>query len=222
MSETNNESSLDFKKFSEDFSKKLDGITSGLTLLGDNVEKKTDALNTKIESIKTKESDDNSSGISDYDKEETEKIERIANKIAESKLGQVKQELNAEKQYEKDCAEWDSKASKDFPHIQIPAIKREVEIELAKMPVIKKSSKGENMYAADAVYNAASRVIARKVATGELSKLPDPEPLDYGDFSPKIKGKEVSQVQMELAARLGISPERAKIIYKDYQPRKRN
>lgn len=127
----NQEPSLDFKRFSEDFSKQLEKISSNITLLGNRVDEKTSVLETKVESLKKGEDNDSGSQFSDYDKEEEVKIEKLATKIADKKVGQLKQEFEATKKYENDCLFWDTKAGQEFPHIKLPEVKKKVEEELA-------------------------------------------------------------------------------------------
>jgi hypothetical protein len=226
MSETaqsNDQSPLDFKKFSEDFSKELTKISSGMIDLGKKVEDKTSALESKVESLKTKgEDDDNGTKFSDYDKEENQKIEQLATKIADKKINQLEQKFEASKKYENDCLAWDKKAGEDYPHIKLPEIRSKVEAELSTMKVIGKDKNGNNLYEPDAVYNASARVIARMSANGQLGKLPEPENLDFGNYNTQIKGKGVNEIQIAISERLGIKPERAKEIYKNFQPRRRN
>jgi len=226
MSETTqqtDQSPLNFQKFSEDFSKELAKISSGMTDLGKKVEDKTTALETKVESLKSKgDEDDSGSKFSDYDKEENQKIEQLATKIADKKITQLEQKFEASKKYENECISWDKKAGEDYPHIRLPEVRTKVEAELATMKVIGKSKDGQNLYEPDAVYNASARVIARMSANGQLGKIPDPESLDFGSYSPQIKGKGVNEVQLAISERLGIKPERAKEIYKNFQPRRRN
>jgi len=218
----NQEPSLDFKRFSEDFSKQLEKISSNITLLGNRVDEKTSVLETKVESLKKGEDNDSGSQFSDYDKEEEVKIEKLATKIADKKVGQLKQEFEATKKYENDCLFWDTKAGQEFPHIKLPEVKKKVEEELAQMKVIGKSRDGKNLYEPDAVYNAAARVISRMSVNGQLKEVPPPDSLEIGGFgNPVIKGKGANEIQLELCARLGITPERAKEIYKDFQPRRR-
>ena len=61
----NQEPSLDFKRFSEDFSKQLEKISSNITLLGNRVDEKTSVLETKVESLKKGEDHDSGSQFSD-------------------------------------------------------------------------------------------------------------------------------------------------------------
>ncbi len=224
MSEAQTDQSpLDFKKFSEDFSKQLADISSGVTNLGKKVEDKTSALENKVESLKNKgDDDDHGSKLSDYDKEENQKIEQLATKIADKKIGQLEQKFEATKKYENECLSWDKKAGEDYPHIRNPEIRSKVEAELKTMKVIGKTRDGQDLYEPDAVYNASARVVARLSASGQLGKLPEPEALDFGNYNPQIKGKGVTEIQIEISQRLGIKPERAKEIYKNFQPRRRN
>lgn len=210
------ETSLDFKRFSEDFSKKLDDITNGFQNLSSKVEDKTSSIENKMEAFQKRErEDDNREQFTDYDLEEKKKIERV-----------VKQEITAHKEdiarqqaYERKCAAWDKKAYEDFPIIKDPVVGKQVQDLIRNtMEPIAKDTEGKLVYAADAVYNAAAIIVAKLGQEGKLSDFPEPETMDIGGYGKRIKGKEVNEIQLDIAQRLGIKPERAREIYKGYVP----
>lgn len=210
------ETSLDFKRFSEDFSKKLDDISNGFNTLSSKVDEKTTSIENKVEAFQKRErEDDNREQLTDYDLEEKKKIERV-----------VKQEISAHKEdiarqqaYERKCATWDKKAYEDFPLIKDPVVAKQVQdLIRTNMEPIGKDVDGNVVYSPDAVYNAAAIIVAKLGQEGKLSDFPEPEQMDIGGYGKRIKGKEVNEIQLDIAQRLGIKPERAREIYKGYVP----
>lgn len=216
MAENQEGTSPDFKRFSEDFSKKLEEITTGIAGLNNKVEEKTSALETKVETIRKKgEEDDNREGLTHYDLEEKKKIENIADR----KIEDFKDEIARKESYQRKCIEWDKKAINDFPTIQNPKIEKQVQDYIrTNMTPIGKDSEGNKLYAADAVYNASAIIVAQLHQSGQLEDYPVAENIGLGGFNNRIKGKDANAVQMQISALLGIRPERAKEIYKDFKP----
>ena len=140
--------------------------------------------------------------------------------FADKKLNDFKANLDKEKAYYKECSEFDNKAFKDFPIIKNnPAIQKQIQDEIKNtMRPIGEDSEGNAMYPTDAVYNAAARIVAKMGLSGTLQDLPEPESMDVGSYPRKIQGRDVNDIQMDIANKLGIKPERAREIYKDFKP----
>ncbi|KAB2838789.1 hypothetical protein F9K50_08700 [bacterium] len=210
----------EFKKFGETFEKKI-------SELSDTVEKTTKALETKVENLAAKKEtqskkEDDDDGFDDDLFGEDKTIEKQLEKKVEEKLGEFKKEQKTQSLYEKECAKWDGKAYEEFP-MKKADFRQEVEKEIAKnMMPIGKDEEGNPLYPPDAVYNAAARVFARKVKAKQLPvDDPEPEEIDGGDPRRRVKGKDITETQLEIARRLGIKEERAREVVKNYAGRKK-
>lgn len=211
---------VDLKKFTDDFSKKLEEISSGLSGLNNKVDQNKEALESKIDSTvkaKKEDEDDYETKYPDYDDEETKKTESLIDK----KIGKFKAEKEAQETYQRECAEYDARAFREFPVIKgNAAIQSKIQEHIKNnIKPIGKGPDGKLMYPADAVYNATSQVVAKMAMSGELDNLPPPEDLDMGSYQdPKIQGREMSDIQASICAKLGIKPDRAREIYKGFKP----
>lgn len=196
------EPAVDLKKFGDEFSESLKKITNNLNEVRED-----------LKEIRTKPEEKKDDHEDEFLFEDKDKIERLLEKKLEERDKKQKQSDDAKNAYEKACQEWDQKAYAELPQIKDPTIEKIVLEELNGMPVLfVDPSTGKKKYAPDAVYNAAHRVKAKN------PKLFDQvlEDLDTGSYQKKIKGVDITDVQLQVAALMGISEDRARDIYKKH------
>lgn len=211
VTDTPPDPSKDIKKLSDDFSASLKNITENLSSLNEKVD-------TQVETLKTvNKKEEKRDYTSELFLDEDQKIEKVVESKLEALRKKDDERGKARRAYDESCAEWDKKAFREIPQLNDPQIEKLVLEEMQSIPILGTDPETKKkLYPADALYNAAYRVRAKNPKLFEQVY----EPMDFGNYNKNIKGSTMTEAQKEIAARLNISEDRAREVYKSYYEKK--
>jgi len=178
-----------------DYLKKLEELSSNVKSGFEDVNNRLETSNKVNGSKPDEEEDDEEDEFMDDDK----KIKVEVSKAKEELKREFRDDINKTKQYERDCNVWDQKAIKNFPMLNDSnsEFTRLVDKELKNDYPMAYDEMRKPIYAPNAVYNAAARVAAENP---EMVKKPPMEELEGGgNFKRSVKGRDINDIQKELA-----------------------
>lgn len=224
-------------KLPEEFNKKLDDMFRGVSEKLDQTVKETRQTRNELTTVKStvdkleknppviktqergKSSDYNKLFAPEGDSETKEEVEKLKSTI--QKLESSHEESQKAASFEKEVNDWNVKTVNEIPLIKDRVFANEVTNLLAKdnseIHHIDKVT-GLAVYKPDAVYKKALIVENRWLKQNHEEAMAKHESLNVGNFgeSRRVTKEEVTDVQIEIAQRLGIDPTRAREIYKPW------
>lgn len=217
MTEENNVDPL--QKYAE----KLEQIVGSIGDIKSEVKglaNKTEAVSDTVRTIKEKtEMPSNDDDANEYAALEPEPIEKKIEKTVTKTIEKILGQRDVQSNYERECAQYDQKASQEFPDLKDKqsSFYRETMEELRFISPIGKKVNGDPILPADAVYNAASRAWTKMAREGRITpeQFVPQESMRF-NTSPKPRGGELTEERKFWAQRAGFDEKTAKEIYAKY------